>query len=93
MPQFGEVILLRIQFHQATGVVAAPITSQIRNSESDLVIAEWRAAGLNVASAIRVHKLTVLAKAEIVRSPGVLSERDLESLEVLLCHMFCKKAR
>lgn len=48
--------------------IAAPITSQLRHSDYDLAIKDWRAAGLNVPSYARVHKLTVLAKADIVRS-------------------------
>lgn len=80
---FGEVVLIRMQFHQAADAkvrpavvlldtgdddfVAAPITSQNKHSEYDLAIHEWQSAGLNAASYIRVHKLTVLAKSEIVR--------------------------
>lgn len=105
--QFGEVVLIRMQFHQATGAkvrpamalldtgdedfVAAPITSQARHSEYDLAIEDWRAPGLNVASYIRVHKLTVLAKADVVRNLGLASERDRESLIGLLCRAFCQR--
>jgi hypothetical protein len=52
---------------------------------------DWRAVGLNVAPYIRVHKLTVLAKADIVRSLALLSERDREPLVALLCRAFCRK--
>jgi mRNA interferase MazF len=64
--QFGEIVLIRMQFHQTTGAkirpalvlldtgdddfVAAPITSQLRRSDYDLAINDWRAAGLNVPS-------------------------------------------
>ncbi len=64
--------LIRMQFHQAPGskvrpalvlldtgdddFVAAPITSQPRLSDYDLAIETWRAAGLNVASSVRIHK-------------------------------------
>lgn len=80
--RLGEVILIRMQFHQTPGFkvrpalvllesgdddfVAAPITSQARLSEYDCTIGDWRAAGLNVASSVRLHKLTVLEKAEVV---------------------------
>jgi mRNA interferase MazF len=106
--RFGEVVLIRMQFHQAAGAkvrpalvfldtgdddfVAAPITSQARRSDYDPAMEGWRAAGLNVASFIRVHKLTVLAKSDIVRNLGLLSERDRESLVALLCRTFCLKA-
>ena len=102
---FGEVVLIRMQFHQAAGAkvrpavvlldtgdgdfVAAPITSQNKHSEYDLAIHDWQAAGLNAASYIRVHKLTVLAKSEIVRHLGLLTIRDREPLGSLLCRVFC----
>ncbi len=105
MLRLGEVILIRMQFHQASGskirpalvfldtndvdFVAAPITSQAKQSEYDLVIGDWRAAGLNVASWVRIHKLTVLAKSDIVRALGLISEQDREALHALLCQIFC----
>lgn len=106
--RLGEVVLIRMQFHQAMGAkvrpavvlldagdddfVAAPITSQERHSDFDLSILEWRDAGLNVPSSIRVHKLTVLAKTDIVRSVGTLSQSDRASLVHLLCRAFCEHA-
>ena len=85
--QPGDIVLIRIDFHQSAGgkvrpavvlldsgdsdFVAAPITSRPRTSEFDVVIQDWRSAGLNVASTVRIHKLTVLAKQEIVRHVGV----------------------
>jgi mRNA-degrading endonuclease toxin of MazEF toxin-antitoxin module len=78
----GEVVLIRIDFHQTPGgklrpavipldsgdddFVAAPITSRPRASNFDVPIHQWQEAGLNPSSTIRVHKLTVLAKDEIV---------------------------
>ena len=78
----AEVVLIRMQFHQAPGskirpalvlmdsggedFVAAPITSQPRASEFDLVVADWKSAGLNVPSMARVHKLTVLVPKPIL---------------------------
>lgn len=60
---FGEIVLIRMQFHQAAGAkvrpalvlldtrdddfVGAPITSRPRPSAFDFAIANWRAAGLN----------------------------------------------
>lgn len=104
--QFGEIVLIRMQFHQATGAkvrpgvvlldtgdddfVAAPITSQLRHSDYDLAIRDWRAVGLNVASYARVNKLTVLAKSDILRKLALLPHHDRESLAGLLCHAFCR---
>ena len=70
--------------------VAAPVTSQARVSDFDLALEDWQGAGLNVASYVRVHKLAVLAKAEVVRRIGSLVERDVESMQALLCRGFCR---
>jgi len=64
--------------------VAAPITSRLRVSDYDIPIQQWREAGLNTASTIRVHKLTVLAKVEIVRRLGQLAEADRTALAEVL---------
>ena len=104
----GEVVLIRMQFHQATGskvrpalvvletgdddFVGAPVTSQKRLSEHDLAIGDWPTAGLNVPSWVRVHKMTVLAKADVVRRLGVLAEADCRAaLDAILCRSFCPK--
>ena len=55
--------------------VAAPVTSQSRAMEHDWDLEGWRAAGLNVSSTVRLHKLAVLAKTDIVRTLGQLSDR------------------
>jgi mRNA interferase MazF len=107
MLRFGEVVLIRMRFHQGAGgkvrpalvlldtgdddFVAAPITSQARHADYDFAMEGWRAAGLNVASYIRVHKLAVLARSDILRSLGLLTERDRESLVALLCRAFCRE--
>lgn len=100
----GEVVLLRMDFHQATGAkvrpavvlldsgdedfVAAPVTSRARDSAYDLEIPDWMSAGLNVPSFIRIHKLTVLPKAAIIRKLGDLNEADREDLTQLLQRAF-----
>jgi mRNA interferase MazF len=100
----GEVVLIRIDFHQTPGgklrpavvlldsgdddFVGAPITSRPRVSDFDLAIQQWRQAGLNTASTIRAHKLTVLAKQEIVRRLGELAESDRSALAEILRRAF-----
>jgi mRNA-degrading endonuclease toxin of MazEF toxin-antitoxin module len=100
----GEVVLIEIDFHQASGgkvrpavvildcgdddFVAAPITSRPRLSNFDLPIQQWRHAGLNTASTIRVHKPTVLAKTDIVRPLGDLAESDRTALAAVLLRAF-----
>jgi mRNA-degrading endonuclease toxin of MazEF toxin-antitoxin module len=102
--RFGEVVLLRMEFHQAAGgkvrpavvlldagdddFVAAPVTSRPRLSEYDLPVQEWKSAGLNVPSFIRVHKLTVLAKSGIARQLGSLTNSDRDALVQILARAF-----
>jgi len=106
--RFGEIVLIRVQFHESAGAkvrpalvlldtgdedfVAAPVTSRARHSEYDVALEDWLASGLNVASYVRVHKLTVLAKAEIVRRLDVISEKDRDLLLQVLCRTFCRTA-
>jgi mRNA interferase MazF len=101
---FGEVILIRMPFHQAGGgkirpavvlidagdddFVAAPITSQERRSEFDLALANWRNAGLNVPSWIRVHKLSVLPTSGFLRRLGRLESTDELALKTTLRRAF-----
>lgn len=102
--QPGDVVLIRMQFYQATGskvrpavvlldtrdedFIAAPVTTQPRRTEYDRAISEWETAGLNVAPTIRLHKLTVLAKADIARLVGHLSSADATALANVLCQAF-----
>jgi mRNA interferase MazF len=102
--RLGDVVLLRMEFHQTAGgkvrpaivlldtgdddFVAAPVTSRPRLSEYDLPIQEWKTAGLNVASFVRVHKLTVLPKSGIVRQLGSLTNPDRDALIRLLGKAF-----
>jgi hypothetical protein len=92
--KLGDVVLLRMEFHQTAGekvrpaivlldvgdddFVAAPVTSRPRLSEYDLPVQEWKSAGLNVPSFVRVHKLTVLPKSGIVVYRNSIS-RPLQS--------------
>src|SRR5260221_14287712 len=96
----GEVVLIRIDFHQTPGgklrpavvlldsgdddFVAAPITSRLRTSDFDVPIRHWREAGLNTASTVRAPKLTVLAEDEVVRNCGNLPEPGRAPLPAVL---------
>src|ERR1035441_10012765 len=100
----GEIVLIRIGFHEAPGgkfrpaavlldsgdddFVAGPVTSRFRVSAFDVPIHQWREAGLNTASTIRVHKLTVLANDEIVRRLGELAATDQAALAQILRRAF-----
>lgn len=103
--QTGDVVLIRMRFHQTQGskvrpalvlldtgdddFVAAPVTSQLRSSAFDFTLLDWQAAGLNVPSFARVHKLSVLPKSDVVRRLGLCSASDREVLHAALCKTFC----
>jgi mRNA-degrading endonuclease toxin of MazEF toxin-antitoxin module len=68
--------------------VAAPITSHLRVATFDVPIRQWREAGLNTASTIRIHKLAVLTKDEIVRRLGALTAVARTALAAALHRAF-----
>ena len=68
--------------------VGAPVVSRSWVSDFDVPIHQWREAGLNTASTIRVHKLTVLAKDEIVRRLGELTAADRTAVGEVLRRAF-----
>ena len=100
----GEIVLVRMEFVQTGGgkvrpavvlidsgdsdFVAAPVTSRARVSDFDFPIHEWRYAGLNVESWVRVHKLTVLPKSCIALQLGRLSQSDHQALAATLRSAF-----
>ena len=100
----GEIVLIRIDLHETLGgklhpaavlldsgdddFVVAPVTSCSRVSDFDVPIHQWREAGLNTASTIRVHKLAVLARDEIVRRLGELASAGRTALTKVLRRAF-----
>jgi mRNA interferase MazF len=96
---------MEVPFHQSRGtkvrpavvvldsgdgdVVAVPVTSRPRAAEFDLALADWRGAGLNLPSTVRVHKIAVLPKANIRRAVGRVTADDLAALRSVLRGAFC----
>lgn len=103
--RFGDIVLIEVPFHQMQGskvrpavvvldagdsdFVAAPITSRAGLAEFDLPLRDWRVAGLNVPSTVRIHKVAVLSKTNVRRTVGRLTEPDLASVQGMLCGTFC----
>ncbi len=101
----GEIVLVEIPYHQVQGAkvrpavvildtgdedfLAAPVTSQARAGNYEIAIGAWQAAGLNVPSSVRVHKMAVLPKRAVKRELGQLTPEDLEGLPAVLCRAFC----
>src|ERR1035438_1757364 len=107
--QLGDVVLAQIAFHQRSGskirplvvvldagdddFVAVPITSRSGRNEFDLPLEQWQAASLNVPSLVRIHKMTVVAKQDLLRPLGRLSASDLAAFTERVCHAYCPRGR
>ncbi len=101
---FGEVVLVRMNFHQTVGgkvrpavvlldtgdddFVIAPITSRGRDTVYDFPIRNWSGAGLNVPSWIRIHKLGVQPRLPILGVLGGLRDADLKDLRATVSRTF-----
>jgi mRNA-degrading endonuclease toxin of MazEF toxin-antitoxin module len=100
----GDLLLIEVQFHQKPGAkirpaiavldsgdgdfVGVPLTSRAWGSDYDLALSDWEAAGLNVPSTARVHKIAVPSKTSIRHHRGRLSARDLVSVRDALRRAF-----
>jgi len=106
--RFGDVVLSRLPFHQSDGskirpavvvldvgdddFVMAPVTSRIRQSDYAFLIHDWLAAGLTMASCIRIDKTTLLSKNAIIRKLGQLELQDRDAFASIVCKVFCQRA-
>ena len=96
MPQPGEVWIADIPFTtgaasklrpvlvlwtDAADVVVAAITSVLPRSTTDAALQNWAAAGLRVASTVRLSRLDCLEQHLLLRRLGVLAATDAEQLK------------
>ena len=96
MPQPGEVWLADIPFTNgaasklrpalvlwidAGDVVVAAVTSAPPRSITDVVLQNWSAAGLRVASTVRLSRLDCLEQSLLRRRLGVIAQSDAEQLK------------
>ncbi len=96
MPQPGEIWLADIPFTSgatsklrpvlvlwtdAADVVVAAITSAPPRSPTDVTLQDWTAAGLRVASTVRLSRLDCLEQFVLRRRLGVLPRVDAEQLK------------
>ena len=96
MYNFGDIVLIEYPYTDNIGIkkrpavvlkdtkdsdfIAARITGQLRESKYDIVIDDWRSAGLLKPSIIRVHKLASLETKLIKSILGQLSSTDFNKL-------------
>ena len=96
MPRPGEVWIADIPFTSgaasklrpvlvlwtdAADVVVAAITSAQPRSTTDVALQYWSAAGLRVASTVRLSRLDCLEQTLLRRRFGVLTQIDAEQLK------------
>ena len=96
MPQPGEIWLADIPFTSgvasklrpvlvlwtdAADVVVAAVTSAQPRSTTDVAMQNWAAAGLRVASTVRLSRLDCLEQQLLRRRLGVLTPTDADQLK------------
>ena len=65
-------------------VLLARVTTQKSRDKFDLVLTDWRAAGLLAASVVRLHKLATINKSLVQRQLGRLADVDRNQVAPLL---------
>ncbi len=94
---FGDIVLLKFPFTdgqqfkkrpalvlldtQDGDVIVCRITSKLYNTEFDVKIGEWQAAGLKLPSVIRVHKIATLEKEMILAKLGAVNDQIKKSVQ------------
>jgi mRNA interferase MazF len=91
---FGDVVLVKFPFTDSSetkkrpalilkdtqdgDVIVNRITGQIKDTNEDIKIINWKESGLLIASTIRIHKIATINKKLIERRLGSLSNHDVE---------------
>src|SRR5271170_5433905 len=89
----GEVLLAWLVFSDGQGakrrpvlvvhdfgdddLLVAPITSQRARTAADLVLADWKGAGLQLPSTVRAEKLATISKSCVARKLGLPPSAEL----------------
>lgn len=69
-------------------ILVARITSQVVATAYEVPLTDWRKAGLNAPSAVRLHKLATLEKKLVDRMLGRLERGDRQNVSAVLQTMF-----
>ncbi|HLW08402.1 MAG TPA: type II toxin-antitoxin system PemK/MazF family toxin [Marinilabiliaceae bacterium] len=94
---FGDIVLLKFPFTDSKSfkrrpaliindfndddIIVCRITSQIYQTENDIMIDSWKESGLKLQSVIRVHKLATLEKDMIELLMGKIDESIKEKVK------------
>ncbi len=101
---FGDVVLLEYPFTDLSGIKLRPAivvldtcdsdivvlraTSRLWQTEFDIAIKDWLAAGLLKPTTIRVHKIAALESLLVNRLLGNLSAHDKQFLAETVCKVY-----
>ena len=69
-------------------VVIARVTTQTVSTPSDVVLKNWRQAGLRAASTVRLHKLATLEKTLVTARLGSLSRADSQAISTVMRQIY-----
>ena len=94
---FGDIVLLKFPFTDRSSfkrrpalvlndtqdgdIIVCRITSQIYQTNHDILIKDWRESGLKLPSIIRIHKIATLDKSLVEVKIGELSAPLKESIK------------
>ena len=65
-------------------LLVVPVTSHPARTGMDVMLRDWRAAGLKLPSTVRVEKLATIQKSCVARSLGRLTEADAARFKQVL---------
>jgi len=69
-------------------LLVMPITSQRARVATDLILLDWKSAGLKLPSTVRVEKLATIEKSCVARKLGVLPSAELVRVKETLAAVF-----
>ena len=100
----GEVLLAWLVFSDGQGtkrrpvlvvhdfgdddLLVVPITSQHARTATDLVLTDWKSAGLQLPSTVRAEKLATISKSCVARKLGALPAAEMVRVKEALASIF-----
>lgn len=100
---FGDVVLLKFPYTNGLtykkrpallindsrdgDIIVCRITSQLYDSEYDVIIRNWQKSGLRLPSVIRVHKIATIEKSMIEEVMGKIDESVMEVVKGIVTQL------
>jgi mRNA interferase MazF len=100
---FGDIVLLKFPFTDGSSfkrrpaviiqdsrdgdIIVCRITSQIYQTNYDILIKEWRESGLKLPSIIRIHKIATLDKNLVELKIGEINIELKERIKEILTRL------